>query len=84
MSRIRFHAHCRTCMKDKPTNQAPSQWQRTESGLTDTGLQIWCRRCRKEVAHFTPADLEAQLASAECEWCPGGGACVHRPPTPTG
>lgn len=69
---IRLFAHCRTCQLTKPANQTPSQWCRLDCGLTDTGIQVWCKRCRKEVAHFTPDDLRDWVDNARCSCCPGG------------
>ena len=69
---IRLYSHCRACQLTKPANQSPSEWSRLDCGLTGTGLQVWCKRCRKEVAHFTPDDLREQLAKARCSCCPAG------------
>ena len=69
---IRLYAHCRTCHASKPANQSPSDWCRLDCGLTDTGLLVWCKRCKKEVAHFTPDALADFIANGRCACCPGG------------
>jgi hypothetical protein len=69
---IRFYAHCRNCAPQKPRKQSMSEWARIDCGLTDSGIQVWCKRCAMEVAHFTPQQLEQQLAGARCHCCPGG------------
>ncbi len=69
---IRFFAHCRSCAQQKPVNQSPSEWARIDAGLTERGLLLWCKRCRKEIALFTPDGLREQLEFAHCACCPGG------------
>ena len=70
---ILLYAHCASCAAQRPANQSQSEWARLDAGLTTTGLQIWCKRCRKEVAHFTPAGLQECLdAGPGCDCCPGG------------
>ncbi len=71
-SDIRLFAHCKACMATKPANQSPSDWVRLDCGLTDTGLLVWCKRCRKEVAHFTPGALADFITNGRCACCPGG------------
>ena len=72
-NRIFLHAHCRNCMGKKPANQSPSEWSRTDAGLTDTGVQVWCKRCRMEIVHYTPAELQALIDDPpRCDCCPGG------------
>ena len=69
---VRFFAHCRNCAPQKPANQSPSEWARIDAGLTDKGLQLWCKRCRMEIMHFTPEGLSEALKNAKCACCPGG------------
>lgn len=72
---IRFFAHCRQCVEEKPISQSPSEYARLDCGVTATGLLIWCKRHRKEVAHFTPEGLKEQIETAactRCSCCPGG------------
>lgn len=52
-----------------------SEWARIDAGLTDKGLLLWCKRCRKEIALFTPERLKEQVENAHrerCSCCPGG------------
>lgn len=59
-------------MAQKPANQSPSEWARLDVGITGEGLLVWCKRCRKEVAHFTPEALARFVKNARCHCCPGG------------
>lgn len=76
MDGIRFHLHCRACMAGKPINQSPREWSRLAAGLSDSGILVYCKRCKKEVAHFTPEQLAEQLQTARCDCCPGGKHAV--------
>lgn len=70
---IRLFAHCRACAVQKPANQSMSEWARLDVGMTATGLLVWCKRCRKEVVHFTPDGLREMIADhPQCACCPGG------------
>ncbi len=69
---IRFFAHCRTCAPQRPANQSMSEWARIDAGLTEQGLLLWCKRCRKNIAVFTPETLTEALQGAHCACCPGG------------
>ena len=72
-NRIRLHAHCGNCMPQKPVNQAMSEWARIDAGFTEDGLQLWCKRCRMQIAHFTPEGLSDALTERPgCDCCPGG------------
>lgn len=73
---IRLHTHCRKCMAVRPVNQSPEEWSRLDAGITAEGIQIWCKRCRVEVVHLTPAALAEALETARCHCCPGG-MCVN-------
>jgi hypothetical protein len=75
--RIRYHAHCRNCLPQKPLNQSPSEWARLDAGLTERGLLIWCKRCRMTIEEFTPFKLDQVLKTAECEFCARGEPHVH-------
>lgn len=44
--------HCTTCLPDKPESLTLEQWTSVEVGFTKIGVQIWCKRCNKEVAHL--------------------------------
>jgi hypothetical protein len=69
MKQIHTFAHCRQCAMR-------GRRQDLEAGLTHDGIQLWCRRCDKEVARFTPDSLAKAMAlGPRCECCPGG---MHR------
>lgn len=71
--RIHTYFHCAQCLKEKPVNQTPREHARVQAGLTDSGIQIWCNRHRRQVAHFTPEQLMALLVSGpSCDCCPEG------------
>ncbi len=83
-TRIHTHAHCRNCAPQKPVNQSPEQWGRIACGLTDTGLEVWCKRCRMVIAHFTPDELRQFVDHPpSCECCPGGRHSRDQPPPRT-
>jgi hypothetical protein len=66
---IHSYAHCRAC-------GTMGLSSRIEAGITPLGLQIWCKRHDKEIAHFTPDDLATFIARGrQCECCPNG---MHR------
>ena len=73
---IVLHAHCRNCAARKPRHQSMSEWNKTETGLTKSGLLVRCRRCDMVVAHFTPERLQEMLerfpTADGCECCAGG------------
>ncbi len=71
--RIIMNACCRNCEARRPANQSRQDWSRLDVGLTDTGMQVWCRRCRMQVAHFTPQDIQEWIDDPPgCDCCPGG------------
>jgi hypothetical protein len=61
--RVRFYAHCRNCMPQKPPNQSASEWARLDAGLTERGLLIWCKRCRMPIEEFTCEEMLKALTS---------------------
>jgi hypothetical protein len=70
---IVLFAHCATCAPKKPRLTSQAEWARIEAGLTPRGLQVWCRRCDLEVAHFSPGKIEEFMQSMPgCDCCPGG------------
>jgi hypothetical protein len=71
--RIERFLHCANCAPKKPANQSMSEWVRIDAGLTADGFQVWCKRCRMEIVHFTPEGLEYLLEQKPgCDCCPGG------------
>jgi hypothetical protein len=61
---IRMFMHCANCARQKPPNKSPQDWNRTETGVTPWGIQVFCLRCKLNVAHMTPEALEAMVAQA--------------------
>jgi hypothetical protein len=59
--RIILHAHCRNCAPQKPRSKSMSDWARVECGVTNTGFQVWCKRCDMEDTHLW-APAQAWLA----------------------
>lgn len=49
---ITAYCHCSRCMGMKPQGMSPRDWASLEVGLTLFGIQIWCRRCDKNVAYY--------------------------------
>lgn len=36
--------HCLQCLEEKPSNLSPREFASLDVGLTDIGLQVWCKR----------------------------------------
>lgn len=67
------YMHCAECERERPVNKSQGEFARLEVGLTETGIQVWCRRHRREVAAFTPEDIAALISNMPpCDCCPGG------------
>lgn len=49
---ITAYMHCGKCIDELPRGVSPSEYQRLEIGLTDIGLQVWCKRHNLNVAHI--------------------------------
>lgn len=58
---INGYFHCATCLPEKPKESSPREWASLEVGFTDVGVQVWCKRCEKNVAHI---DFEGARHSA--------------------
>tara|TARA_Y100000034_G_scaffold132045_1_gene194130 strand:+ start:1842 stop:2084 length:243 start_codon:yes stop_codon:yes gene_type:complete len=54
---IHMYYHCGKCLNDRPSNTSPSEWSSLEVGSTKLGIQVWCKRCQKNVMHV---DFEGQ------------------------
>jgi hypothetical protein len=44
--------HCGMCLAEMPSGKSAAAWARLEIGLTPLGLQIWCTRHDRNVAHI--------------------------------
>ena len=42
--RIKSYFHCEKCMNEKPDGVSPREYGNYEVGLTDYGLEVWCKR----------------------------------------
>ena len=58
---IKMFFHCATCLPNKPDGVSPAEWSSLQAGWTDIGMEIWCKRCNKSVAHFTLAGTAAVI-----------------------
>jgi hypothetical protein len=65
--------YCSNCADNRPEDVRFAHWGRLEVGLTDSGFQIWCTRCKLNVFNAS-ADIE--------EVCSLPGR--HENPTPSG
>ena len=54
---IHMYYHCGKWINDRPPNTSPSEWSSFEVGSTKLGIQVWCKRCEKNVMHV---DFEGQ------------------------
>jgi len=49
--------HCANCAALRPPNKSLREWAQLEIGFTPIGLQVWCKRCEKNIVHV---DFEGQ------------------------
>lgn len=49
---ITMYFNCKKCWDELPQGMSMQEYSRTQSGLTDTGLQVWCTRHDCEVVHL--------------------------------
>lgn len=54
---IESFMHCELCLKARPPDQSPMEWQRIQVGWTVQGLQVWCVRHNCNIVHI---DFEGQ------------------------
>jgi len=64
---IELYAQCNSCLDHRPEGMPPRDWGILDVGLTKDGMhiQLWCRRCEKNVAVFTLTDV----IDADCDEC---------------
>ena len=58
---IAAYIHCGKCVRDKPADVSPREYQWIQVGWTRQGLQVWCVRHDVNIAHI---DFEGQLHPA--------------------
>ena len=51
-SDIQSFFHCRECLEELPDGESPRSYASLEVGWTPKGIQVWCKRHEKNVAHF--------------------------------
>ncbi len=71
--KIQRYLTCVDCALEKPPNLSNEKYGRLSIGLTETGMQVWCTRHRKEVAHILPEDLRKLIAAPPSCECPHHG-----------
>lgn len=54
---IRTFFHCANCAPFRPPGVSLREWAQLEVGFTTLGIQVWCKRCEKNVVH---TDFEGQ------------------------
>lgn len=62
---IGLYMHCRRCLEEIPDGVSPRDWQQTETGWTDLGFQVWCKRHECNVIHM---DFEGHEHPATDAW----------------
>lgn len=50
------YMHCGKCLREMPQGESPSSWARLDAGITEKGMQLWCRRHEVNVALIEWAD----------------------------
>ena len=58
---IKLSIHCTLCIEERPPTISPRDWQRNETGWTEKGFQVWCKRHDVNVLHV---DFEGQTHPA--------------------
>jgi len=65
-NRIVRYLHCGMCLRANRPNHV-------EIGMTPDGLQVWCKHCQANVAHFELGPIPIQ----KCAMCELGIPHVH-------
>jgi hypothetical protein len=55
--RIKRYFHCAKCMEERPDGVSPREYGNYEVGLTDFGLEVWCKRHDEEVIYINLTDV---------------------------
>ena len=56
-NRVKKYWHCEKCMYEKPDGVSPREYGNYEIGMTDYGLEIWCKRHDVRVTHMNLMDV---------------------------
>ncbi len=51
-SEITSFFHCALCIEEMPDGTSPQEYSYTESGWTEKGFQVWCRRHNTNIIHM--------------------------------
>ena len=51
-NQIKLFLLCAKCQAEMPAGESPREWQRTQAGWTEKGLQVWCWRHNENVLHL--------------------------------
>ena len=68
---INLYFNCRLCAREKPADASMAEFQRTQSGFTDRGLQVWCLRHDVNIIHIDFQGARHPAASHAHEPEPG-------------
>lgn len=52
-NKIVRYFHCARCLRELPEGQSPRDWAQLEVGMTETGVQVWCKRHNINVLNLT-------------------------------
>lgn len=51
-SQINMFFHCVKCMDERPGDVSPRDWADLETGWTEKGFQVWCKRHNCNIIHI--------------------------------
>lgn len=46
------YMHCQLCMDEMPGDTSPKDWSMTQTGFTESGIQVWCNRHDCNIIHI--------------------------------
>ena len=52
MNEIKMYIHCKKCMSELPEGTSRAEFSSQETGWTDSGLQVWCKRHDCSILHL--------------------------------
>jgi len=59
--KVREYWHCATCMDERPDGVSPREFGNYEVGMTDYGLEVWCKRHDRLVSYINLTDVWGTL-----------------------
>lgn len=69
MKQIKFYFHCRKCLEELPVGWSPQEYALIEIGITETGIQVWCRRHDIEITHLESKEVAEKFVICRCAAC---------------